>query len=136
MSQYSEIMDALTAQGEQLTWCTAALKHLLGQEVGWQPEALLGELDLDDEDDMSQYEHLAVRTDQPKSTACPHNQQANVNGNIICVRPNEQGVICGFVLTASGVRGKHPNSPVPAPGQEDRFNHISSNNTGSPLIPY
>lgn len=132
-------------KGEQieakLDWCIAALKHLLATEAGVELPEADEDAWLDEEDepeDMSQFEHTAVRTRrQPKAKTCPHNQQALVNGRVVCVRPNpETGVICGTVLNQSGVRGRDPNSPVPAPGQEDQFNHVSSQNPGSPLVPY
>ena len=113
MSDHDEVM-------KRLDWCVAALKYLLSKDAGWQPEAVLG--DLEDEE-------WVVPVHEPRPKACPHNQQVLVDGNVRCAR-------CGTVLTASGVRGRDASSPVPERGREESLNHGSSKNPGSPLVPY
>lgn len=114
-------MSASEEINAKLDWCVDALKYLLKQAK------------VDDEDEWLDEEDtgdvlVPVHEPRPKVKPCPHNQQMLVNGRIMCVRPNEEGVVCGEILGTSGVRGKDPHSPVPAPGHEESLNHVSSQN--------
>ena len=125
MSDHDEVMS-------HLRWLTAAVKHLLAEEAGieldeWEPEAPLEDYV---PDDMSQFEHIAVRTrPQPKAPVCAHRQQVLIDGVLQCA-------YCHYVFNGTGVRGRHATSPVPAVGQEDQFNHGSTQNPGTPLVPH
>lgn len=140
MSQYSEIMEVLNAQSEQLDWCVRALKHLLGAEAGWQPEARLEdyEEDLDLDDGVNEDWVVPIHAPRaPKTKPCPHNSQGLLDGKLVCIR-------CGTVLGAQGViqdrlspDGQRiiadPNPPIPRAGEQTR--DPSSKNPGGPLVP-
>lgn len=116
---------------EQNAWLVKAVRYLLtvGTDVTAGPDGDWSGIDTADVDgwldeladeppDMSQFEHVAVRSAPkvPEPPACPHNQQVLVDGFVRCAR-------CSTVLNATGVRGRHATSPVPAPGHEDQFSH-------------
>lgn len=140
----------------KLDWLVVAVKHLLAVEAGVELPAADELEDWMDDDggphvygesrpvlptemhtDMSQFEHLAVRSrPQPKRPACPHNQQVLVDGNVACAR-------CGFVLSSSGLvrstvsaSGQIQNDPNPPAWALERSPGASSKNPGGPLVPY
>ena len=131
---------------EQSAWLVKAVKHLLANEAGIDEQVYADEIDewmaeapLDDyvPDDMSEFEHVAVRhRPQPKARACPHNQQVLVDGNITCAR-------CGFVLSSSGLQrntltpsGQIMADPNPPKWATEQSPGASSKNPGGALVPH
>ena len=133
MGQYSEIMQQLDDIKVQNAWLVKAVKNLLEQQFGIPKNFDLGEPDdleledyegnvvIEDEpDDMSQFEHIAVRP-QPKAKKCNHGHQVLVDGV----------VRCRAAVTRSRPRGWFGLPCCPT----DRSPPILTRRNGPPIIP-
>lgn len=141
MSDHDEVMGKLAQIEAQNKWLVSAVKHLLSQEIDGveHVEEWLGGLPdvVDEDEDMSQYEHLAIRNPpKPKTKPCPHNQQGVVNGRLKCVR-------CGHIFGSSGVvqnkvasDGRVIADPNPPQWATEHSPGASSKNPGTPLVPH
>ena len=129
----------------KVDWMVDALKYLLTQQIEdneldletakWFVEKTLDDYSV--EEDMSQFEHVAVRTrPAPKAKPCPHNQQVVIDGILKCGR-------CGFPLMATGVAqstvgadGRVIPDPNPPGWATEHSPGASSKNPGGPLVPH
>ena len=150
MSQFSELMDELSAIREQNVWLVSAVKQLMIAQAGgeWQVEANRDQLELDLDTDFDAEYAAAAAAVIPGTSGCPHVLTAIRGGHVLCTQcgtdlgcaHNQQAVVsgrvvcagCGAVLGQSGVVGRDPNARQP--GSETR--EPSSRNNGTPLVPY
>ena len=143
MSQYSDIMQEFDDLKVQVSWLVQAMKYLLEKELGqplgdrgFQAGDLLDlEADLNLDDDMSEFEHVAVRS-RPKQPQCPHQHQVLVDGVVRCAK-------CGHPLNSSGLVRTQPTpsggimaDPNPPQWATQYSPGASSKNPGTPLVPH
>jgi hypothetical protein len=139
----AEILERIEAKQD---WCVSALKHLLALEAGIElpepeePDELeewLAEVPTNGhgEVDMSQFEHVAVRS-QPKTKPCPHNQQGVVDGRLKCLRCGYEFTDTGSVQNRVSASGQIVRDPNPPKWATQHSPGASSKNPGSPLVPH
>lgn len=111
MSNVETILQALERIEGQNTWLVQAVKHLLANEAGFQPDTPLDQYD----DDVDEDAELAAQLDaiQDEPPACTHQHQALVQGKIRCAQ-------CGFVIGSSGLVGTDERATI-KPGQEPEW---------------
>ena len=125
----------------KLDWCVAALKHLLMGEAGVQPEEWELEAELaeyEDPEDMSQFEHVAVRR-PPKvqePPPCPHQHQVLVDGVVRCARCSQPLNTSGLIRNQVSPSGQVMHDPNPPQWARERSRGASSKNPGTPLVPH
>lgn len=97
MSDHDEVM-------ERLEWCVTALKYLLSQSAGYQPEGQVEDYENDEEP-----EPVLVEVSPPEQAACTHGQQAKRGDAIVCAK-------CGYVIIPGtgigGTASQHGAGPV------------------------
>lgn len=135
-----QIEARLDALAEQNEWLIKAVKYLLANEAGIEPDedAWLDDEDIEVEGDASQFEFTAVRTrPQPKKPACPHNRQGlDDDGNVICQRCFQVLTSAGLVHTTLSAKGKVIADPDPPRWAVEHSPGASSKNPGTPLVPH
>jgi hypothetical protein len=92
VSDHEVTLAALATINTKLEWCVAALRYLLSQDAGYQPEAQVEDYE-DDEEDLD----IPAPTHEPVVT-CSHQHQKLAGDRIICA-------MCGFVLSGGAGLG-------------------------------
>lgn len=101
-----------------LAWQTAALKYLLGQSSGYQPDTTLDQYEDDDDEQTATLaaELDEVRDVQQRAPQCAHRQQVIVNGQLRCGACGYAFGVTGVTDVQRGVIGHVPGSGT-RPGQ-------------------
>lgn len=131
-------MSASEEINAKLDWCISALKYLLQEHAAGPLPADEDDWLEDEDEDLSQFEHLAVRTPpRPKVKACPHNRQGiDDAGNLVCQRCGFNFTGTGSVQNRVGPNGGIVRDPNPPGWALEHSPGASSKNPGSPLVPH